>query len=138
MHRFFPTSSVLTNSNLYVNQEDQPRLRWIESHWNAFLQLSKDIMFIANLSSSDFLLGVKIRQVLLFDLLPVRNRWEYALEDDPVLNVCGSEIKATFLASLYRNHYTLATQIHSAPAFLQLRVCRLLFGDISRFCSRKV
>ena len=138
MHRFFPASSVLTNSNLYVNQEDQPRLCWIESHWNAFLQLSKDIMFIANLSSSDFLLGVKIRQVLLFDLLPVRNRWEYALEDDPVLDVCGSEIKATFLASLYRNHYTLGTQIHSAPAFLQLRVCRLLFGDISRFCSRKV
>ena len=46
--------------------------------------------------------------------------------------------QADFVASLYRDHYKLATQIPFLPAFLQLRICRLLFGDIRRFVSRKV
>ena len=100
--------------------------------------MAQDIDYIFHLSASGFLLGVKIRKVLLYNLLPVRNGWEYALMNDPIIECCGNDEQADFVASLYRDHYKLATQIPFLPAFLQLRICRLLFGDIRRFVSRKV
>ena len=100
--------------------------------------MAQDIDYIFSLSASNFFLGVKIRRVLLYNLLPVRDRWEYALLNDPVLENCGDEELNNYIASLYQDTYKLATQIPFAPVFLQLRVCRLLFGDIKRFVSRNV
>ena len=135
IHRFFPASHVLSDNN---PRKDPARLDWINIHWKHFLQMAQDIDYISRLAVSGFLLGVKIRKVLLYNLLPVRKGWEYALINDPVIDHCGSETQADYLASFYRNHYSLATQIPFLPAFMQLRICRLMFGDIRRFVMRKV
>ena len=135
IHRFFPASHVLSDNN---PRKDPARLDWINIHWKHFLQMAQDIDYISRLAVSGFLLGVKIRKVLLYNLLPVRKGWEYALINDPVIDHCGSETQADYLASLYRDHYSLATQIPFLPAFMQLRICRLMFGDIRRFVMRKV
>ncbi len=135
MHRLFPASHVLAEIKPYKNPA---RLARINAHWNDFLQMAQDIEYIFRLSASGFLLGVKIRRVLLYNLLPVRNGWEYALTKDPVIDYCENADQADFLASLYHDCYKLATQIPFLPAFMQLRVCRLLFGDIRRFVMRKV
>ena len=135
IHHFFPASSVLANSSPV---EDVSHRRWIDSHWMAFLQMAQDIDYIFRLSATDFLLGVKIRRVLLYNLLPVRDRWEHALLNDPVLDKCADEELSNYIASLYQDTYKLATLIPFAPAFVQLRVCRLLFVDIKRFVSRRV
>lgn len=134
-HRFFPATSVIAD---YKPIEDPSRLHWINEHWKDFLQMARDIEYIFHLTASGFLLGVKIRSVLLYNLLPVRNGWEYALMNDPVIEHCGKDEQAEFLASLYRDHYKLIMLIPFLPAFLQLRICRLLFGDIRRFVMRKV
>lgn len=138
MYHFFPASSVLFSSESDFTHEDPNRLHWIDTHWNAFLQMAQDILFVFRLSASGYLLGAKVRRVLLYDLLPVRSRWEYALLNDPVLDQCGDSSLIEYFASLYRDHYKLATQIALAPALFQLRICRLLFGDIKRFISRRV
>lgn len=135
VHRFFPASYVLAE---YKSFKDPVRLDWINSHWKDFLQMAQDIEYIFRLSASGLLLGTKIRRVLLYNLLPVRSGWEYTLLKDSVIDYCGNEDHINFLASLYRDHYKLATQIPFLPAFLQLRICRLLFGDIRCFVMRKV
>ena len=118
--------------------ENTSRLRWIESHWDAFLQMAQDIQFISRFSVSGFLLGVRIKKVLLYDLLPVRKKWEHNLEYDPVLDLCSSEHLGEYIVSLAYDHYKLSTQIPYMPAFLQLRICRILFGDIQQFVSRRL
>lgn len=135
IHRFFPANCVLSNMKPIENTS---RLRWIESHWDAFLQMAQDIQFISRFSVFGFLLGVRIQKVLLYDLLPVRKKWEKSLEYDPVLDLCSSEHLGEYIASLAYDHYKLSTQIPYLPAFLQLRICRILFGDIQRFVSRKI
>lgn len=120
------------------SRQDAGRLHRIDACRDSFLQMSRDILFIFRFSVSGFLLGAKIRRVLLYDLLPVRKRWEYALLNDPVLDQLGDGCLIEHFASLYRDHYRLATQISLAPALFQLRICRLLFGDIKRFVSRRV
>ncbi len=135
MHRFFPANCVLSDMKPIENTS---RLRWIENHWDAFLQMAQDIQFISRFSVSGFLLGVRIRKVLLYDLLPVRKNSDYNLEYDPVLNLCSSEHLGEFIVSIAYDHYKLATQIPYMPAFLQLRICRILFGDIQRFVSRRL
>ena len=135
MHRFFPASSVLSSP---LSNEDSFRLRHIRAHFNEFLQTAQDIDFVFHYAASGFLLGVKIRKVLLYDLLPVKHRWEYALLNDPVLDTCCNDSMVDLIASLYHDHYKLATQLPFFPVLLQLRVCRLLFGGIKRFCTRKI
>ena len=135
MHRFFPANCVLSDMKPIENTS---RLRWIENHWDAFLQMAQDIQFISRFSVSGFLMGVRIRKVLLYDLLPVRKNSDYNLEYDPVLNLCSSEHLGEFIVSIAYDHYKLATQIPYMPAFLQLRICRILFGDIQRFVSRRL
>ena len=138
MHRFFPASSILFSPVTNDSRQDNDRLHRIDACWDSFLKMSQDILFIFSFSVSGFLLGAKIRRVLLYDLLPVRKKWEYTLLDDPVLDQCGDSSLIEYFASLYRDHYRLATQISLAPALFQLRICRLLFGDIKSFVSRKV
>ena len=138
MHRFFPASNVLFNSEVNDSPQSVDRLHRIEASWDSFLQMSRDILFIFRFSISGFLLGAKIRRVLLYDLIPVRKRWEFTLLSDPILDQCGDSDLIEHFASLYRDHYKLATQISLAPVLFQLRICRLLFGDLRRFVSRRV
>lgn len=134
-NHFFPANCVLSNMKPIENTS---RFRWIETHWDAFLQMAQDIQFISRFSVSGFLLGARIRKVLLYDLLPVRKYWEHNLEYDPVLVTCSSEHLGEYIVSLSYDHYKLSTQIPFMPAFLQLRICRILFGDIQRFVSRQL
>lgn len=41
--------------------------------------MAQDIQFISRFSVSGFLPGVRIRKVLLYDMLPARKNWKYSL-----------------------------------------------------------
>jgi hypothetical protein len=138
MCHFFPASNVLFNSDTNGSHQYTDRLRRIDAYWDSFLQMSQDILFIFRSSISNFILGAKIRRVLLYDLLPVQKKWDCFLLNDPVLDQCGDSFLTDYFASLYRDHYKLATEISLAPVLYQLRICRMLFGNIKRFVSRRV
>ncbi len=131
-YNFFPASNVLGKSKTSENLEN---IHWVEKYQSEFLCMAEDINYLYQYSYTGFHLGTKIQKTLQFDLLPVYHNWRKTILTDPVLNLCSAGLEDDFLYSLLYDSASLISQINCLPVYLQLRICRAMFGSIEQFCT---
>ena len=134
-YNFFPASNVLGKRK---PDENLNHIHWVEKYQSEFLCMAEDINYLFQYSYTGFHLGNKMQKALQFDLLHLRHNWRKIILRDPVLNYCSTGLDIEFLYSLLYDSALLISQIHCLPVYLQLRLCRAMFGSIERFCTAKL
>ena len=125
---------VIDKSKTFENLEN---IQWVKKYQSEFLCMAEDINYLYQYSYTGFHLGTKIQKALQFDLLPVHHSWRRTILTDPVLNLCSADLDEDFLYALLYDSALLISQIHCLPVYLQLRICRAMFGSIEQFCTAK-
>lgn len=134
-YNFFPASDILGKMR---SKEDNDQIRWVKTHQDEFLQMAKDIDYLFQYSYTGFHLGTKLQKTLQFDLMPVHLNWIRTILSDPVLECCASSLDLDYLSALLEDSGALISQINCLPVYLQLRICRAMFGSIEEFCTKKL
>jgi len=132
-YSFFPASNILGKIK---PSDDTDHIHWVDLYQSEFLQMAEDINYLFQYSYTGFHLGSKIQKTLQFDLMPVHHNWKKTILTDPVLMECGHDIDEDLLYALIDDSGALISQINCLPVYLQLRICRAMFGDIEEFCTK--
>ncbi len=134
-YKFYPASNELGTPR---PGNDESHVAYVKEHRKEFLQMALDISYLFQNSYYGFNLGARIQKVLQFDLLPIRHNWVKMIWNDPVIRLLADTRCFDNLFALIEDPYEVILQIQYVNVFLQIRMCRAMFGDLKEFCEARL